>query len=107
MHTATRKLNIDTEKMFWILASTLLMLAFLYAYLVSTTIFNVAARQHDQVSLAALSSDTNDLEASYISLQNTITLQLAYSMGFKEVSNPQFLLRKGNDFDDLSFNSLH
>ena len=107
MHTATQKLNIDTQKLFWMLASILMLFVVLYAYLVGVTIFNVAARSHDQSKIVALSSKTSDLEASYISLQNNITLPLATSLGFQEVNNPQFLLRKTSDFAGLSFNSLH
>lgn len=39
-------------------------------------------------------SEVIDLEARYVALKGTITMELAESLGFKEVPNPKYITRK-------------
>jgi hypothetical protein len=88
--------HITTKKIFYTLSGVLMLLVLTYGYMLNTTILNVVARQKAQTQIALLSSDTSDLETSYIALQNDVSINLAYSLGFKDVSNPQFLYRNNS-----------
>ena len=87
---------ITAPKIFWTLSSVLMLLVLTYGYMLNATILNVVARQKSQNDIASLSSDIGNLETSYIALQNNVNIDLAYSMGFKDVSNPQFLYRNSS-----------
>ncbi|TAL49091.1 hypothetical protein EPN83_02345 [Patescibacteria group bacterium] len=79
---------------FWSSASVIALSLVFYVIAVNATVRNVAHRQKVSAELATLSSQVGELEFKYISLKNTITLSLARSMGFRTVSEPQFVSRK-------------
>lgn len=90
-------LHLNTEKnMFWALVVILFLCTGLYMYLVTTTIHNVVSRQNlenkaTQISLAIAKS-----EYQYIGLRNNITLSYAYSLGFRDISEKNFISRNSN-----------
>ena len=90
-----KALNLNTQKLFWIFSMLLFVLFMTYAYMVNTAIMSAVARQKAQINISKLSSDTSNLESQYISLKNSINLNLAYSMGFKNETNTRFIARKG------------
>jgi hypothetical protein len=92
----TKALQLNTEKIFWIFASVLFVLFLAYGYLVNTAILHAVARQKTQQQISLLSSQTADLETSYIALKNSVTLDLAYSLGFKNATNAHFITRKNS-----------
>lgn len=93
MKAKTAQLN--TEKIFWILAGIVFVLFMTYAYMVNAAIMGAVNRQKVQANISKLSSETSDLESQYISLKKDINLDLAYSLGFKNEANTQFIARKG------------
>ena len=95
MKAATAQLN--TQKIFWILSGVLFVLFMTYAYMVNAAIMSAVSRQKSQQQISSLSSDTANLESQYISIKNSINLELAYSMGFKNETNTRFIARKATE----------
>ena len=86
--------QLNTQKIFWILAGVLFMLFMVYAYMVNTAIMSAVDRQKAQTNISKLSSETSNLESQYISIKSSINLSLAYSLGFKNETNTRFIARK-------------
>jgi hypothetical protein len=86
------------KTIFWTLLGALLLCFGLYAYLISSTIHNVVARENleNQASVLTLAIGSNEFK--YISLRNNVTLPLAYSMGFKDVSDKTFVSRDSGNY---------
>lgn len=77
-----------------------------YMYAVNRTVFNVVAATKAEKSLAQSSASVADLESSYISLRNKITLDFAYTQGFQDASGQQIFITKKPIAKTLSFNAL-
>ncbi|MDD4988802.1 MAG: hypothetical protein PHV42_00010 [Candidatus Pacebacteria bacterium] len=90
---------------FWGAAFLLLVLLCSYAYLLNHTIRNVVERQKSGERIASLSSGVGELESRYITLKDSITLDLASSLGFQTVQNPVFISRTALS-KALSLNSV-
>lgn len=86
--------QINTQKLFWIFSITLFVLFMTYAYMVNAAIMGAVNRQKVQVNITKLASQTSNLETEYIALKNSINLELAYTLGFKNESNTRFVARK-------------
>jgi hypothetical protein len=94
-----RKLN--TRTIFFIVASLLVFLFVSYAYLVNKTIMNVVAREKTEKTYQKLSASIGDLEAKYLTAKSGVTIDLAYSKGFKD-AHPQFVKVSQN----IAYNSI-
>ncbi len=94
MKTATAQIN--TQKIFWAFSVVLFLMFMTYAYFVNAAIMAAVSRQKAQANISQLSSETSNLETQYISLKNSINLNLAYSLGFKNETNTRFIARKGS-----------
>lgn len=82
----------DTLKTaFWLLGVAVILCSLFYAYLVNKTVLNIVEREKSQQELVALHSRLGELEAEHIALKNKISPEFAATLGFKEVSNPQFI----------------
>lgn len=89
------------KTIFWTLLGTLLLCFGLYMYLINVTIHNVVAVENleNKASQLTLSLGTNEFK--YILMRNNVTLSLAYSLGFKDVSNKTFVSR--NSLNQVSY----
>jgi len=72
---------------------TLGMLALFYVFLLGSMVFNIVERKTLQVYDRSLSSEVGNLELEYLSLSQKIDLDLAYSLGFREIET-DFVMRK-------------
>ncbi len=97
------KLKINTNivnndnferKLFFALASILLILFASYVYFLGSITFNIVERNSLNVEIRNLSSAIGDMETKYLSLSNKVDLSLAGSLGFKEAKNTQFVSRE-------------
>lgn len=85
-------LQLHREKaIFWTLIGILFLCAGFYMYFISATIHNVVARQNLESQAATLSFSISNEEFQYIAARNQVTLPLAYSLGFKDVSAKTFI----------------
>lgn len=88
----SKVLQINNEKtIFWTLLTVFLLAIGLYIYLINSTVRNVVATQNIEGQIAQLNLAISNKEFSYINKRNTVTLNLAYSLGFKEVSAKTYL----------------
>ncbi len=72
---------------------TLGILAFFYVFLLGNMVFNIVERKALEGYAYALSNDVGDLELEYLSMSKKVDLNLAYSLGFKEIKT-KFVTRK-------------
>ncbi|TAK57892.1 hypothetical protein EPO17_00785 [Patescibacteria group bacterium] len=92
------------QKIFFGLIAILFILFSIYGFLLKTTVHNIVLRENFGKERATLVSHVADLNANYIALKNSITLEVAYSRGFKPASEPHFI-SKQNTAKTLSFNN--
>ena len=87
-------LQLNREKtIFWVLLGVLFLCASFYMYFVNSTIHNVVTRQNLEKESTQLTLKIGNEEFQYITMRNSITLPLAYSLGFKDVSVKIFISR--------------
>ncbi len=103
-----RILNIEysERKIFWCLILFVAVFSGLYMYLVNSTIVNVVGRQKIEKEISSINSRINDLESSYLSLNNQISFNYALSMGFVKLTSEKYVSRKALSAN-LSLNQLH
>jgi len=105
MTRKTRTISYDHRaRFFWIMTLASLLSLFVYIYAINATARNVAARQTLERQMAKTSTNLDSLEFTYIQLKNSITIELAYNQGFREVKNPLYVSRAPKA--SLSFNTL-
>lgn len=79
---------------FWVLAFMLSALVGVYIYSLNTAVMNVVKRGAMEKQISAFNSAIADLESNYISLKKNINLDMAYSLGYKEVEKTTYIPRK-------------
>lgn len=82
------------KTIFWGLLVILILSACFYMYLINTTVKNVVASQNLEAEATRINLSISNKEFQYIKSRNAITLNLAYSMGFKDVSAKTYLNEK-------------
>jgi hypothetical protein len=88
-------LQVNREKtIFWSLLLTLLLSIGFYMYLINTTVRNVVATQNLEAKISQLNLSISSKEFKYISDRNAVTLNLAYSMGFKDIESKTYIKEK-------------
>jgi hypothetical protein len=88
--------NSEPLKMWiWSLTAIFVVCLFSYVYFVRGAIVNIVERQNMEKTLATLTSQVSDLESQYIIAKNSVTPELAKSLGFVAVSdsNQKFVVR--------------
>lgn len=63
----------------------------LYFYFVASTVFNVAGRANVENELRVVKSNLSELEIEYLATGNSISLDLARSMGYEEANKAVFV----------------
>ena len=97
-------LQLNTEKnIFWTLVGILVLCAGFYMYSVTTTIHNVVAEQNLQTEASQITFKLSSEEFAYIGLENNITLAYAYSLGYKDATDKNFIsLNPGTELSYLT-----
>ncbi len=103
--THIEKLNNQQKALFWIAIAAAFLCAILYGYFLNAAIVNVVEREKAEEKMARLNSQIADLEFSYISLKNVISLDLAYSLGYQNAEGAKFISRKSGG-KEISFNQI-
>lgn len=94
------KLNIKSSAIAWgEVSSTTMHIALgvlgitmaFYFYLVASTIFNVAGRANVENELRIVKSSLSEIELEYLASGNSISLDLARSLGYQEANNAVFV----------------
>ena len=90
MTEAIQQLNKE-KTIFWTLSAILILSLGFYTYFINMTVRNIAVRQNLEEKSTQLLTSNSALEFKYISARNNITLPLAYSLGFKDISSKSFV----------------
>jgi len=88
-------LQLNNDKiLFWIISFCVGLLLSLYAYSANSLVFIVMEGNNSDKSISELNLRIGDLEFQYITLRNSINLELAYNLGFKEALKPTYITTK-------------
>ncbi len=79
------------------LAVVLVLLCISYGYYLNSAISRVVAREAAVDRISDLDARLSELEFSYIALQNSIDINVAYSHNFVDAQPPIFISRNPND----------
>ena len=91
-------LELNREKtIFWTLLGVLLLSVGFYVYFINTTVHNIVSRQNLENEVSKLTLTISNEEFQYITKSNAITLQLAYSLGFKDTLVKTYISRKSEN----------
>ena len=87
-------LQLNREKtIFWALLGIIFLCASFYMYFINITVYNTVSRQNLEKESTQLTLKIGNEEFQYITMRNSVTLPLAYSLGFKDVSVKIFISR--------------
>ena len=81
--------------MFWALLGILILSVGFYLFCINNTVRNVVSRENLESEANKITLDISDKEFQYISMRNSVTIDLAYTLGFKDVSQKTFI-KKGS-----------
>lgn len=88
-------LQLNREKtIFWSLLAILVLCAAFYMYCINTTVHNIVIRQNLENDASSLALTIGSEEFRYISMRNGVTLAMAYSLGFADVTEKTFISKK-------------
>ena len=90
-HTTTHTLE---KRIFWTILLLLASLVVLYIYFVSKSIVNVIVREEIEQDIVAMQTEISELESMYLQQKNRINMPLAQSLGFRELPEREFVVRK-------------
>jgi hypothetical protein len=65
-------------------------------YFINATVHNVVARQNLEAEASTLTLAIGNKEFQYITERNNVTLQVAYAMGFKDVTAKTFISKNSS-----------
>jgi hypothetical protein len=100
MKSVVLKLNNEDLKknIFWFSLSIIVISMIFYVYFVISTVKNVVARDNIEIKNSELALLIGSKEFDFINLKNNVTLSLAESKGFKEVSDKVYITSKSLGF---------
>ncbi len=75
------------KKIMLVLLAIIVMLCFSYAYMVNKTVWNVVTRKNTTAKISAVTNQVSQLEYSYITLKNAVSINNAYALGFKDAND--------------------
>ena len=89
----TQKIQqLNTKKnIFRALVAVAIVSAGMYLFFMNNAVFNALERERAGREISTVSAEVADMEQSYLSLKNNITLAVAYERGFKEVSHISYV----------------
>jgi len=93
MRERIQSIHNPERKVFAIFIVLALLLCAAYGYFLHRAISNVMARENTLKEVASLDIRLNELEFSYIALQNSVSLEDAYERGFVDIEAPVFVSR--------------
>jgi len=80
-------------------------LAFFYVFFLGNMVFNIVERKTLEKYALTLSNEVGNLELEYFSVSQKVDLNLAYSLGFKEIKT-KFATRKALGSINIAKNEI-
>ena len=88
-------LEINKSKnIFWMLLFGIALSLSFYIYSVSQTTFNIVNREKLENDMLEIRFSLSDLESRYMAKKNSVNLEYAYSIGFKDASAVKYISKK-------------
>ncbi len=84
------------EKAFWVLCLVCLCSVIFYIYAINATAHHIAVRENLEDKVAELALQLSTLEFAAISLKNSITMERASELGFRETKTPLYISKTPN-----------
>ena len=84
-------LDKNGKTLFWSFFCMVLLMTAGYVYLIQTATQNGVRWGKAEQTIASLGATVSELESTYLSLKQSITLSLAYAKGFKDVKAVRFI----------------
>ncbi len=84
------KIEYREKKIFWSLFSVFVFFIISYGFLLNGAIMNAVSKQNIEDQMTSLGSDVNSLESQYLGMENGISMDLAMSRGFVQISSDKF-----------------
>lgn len=94
-HTIARTV-FQREKIVLSLIGLSLVFGTYYAVLISQTVLNAVKEREAQALIQELQKDIAELELAYIENENSLNMDYAYALGFRDVESRQFVTRTTN-----------
>lgn len=88
------KTSKTEKRIFYILVSFLVIVSVFYVYFLGSTVQNTAKRSNIENEIKTMGSQISGLELEYLSTKNNLTLDYAYSIGFKDVKKVNYISKK-------------
>ncbi len=82
------------------------LLSICYVVFLGNMVLNIVERRTLEAEARTLSSEVSDLELTYLSMSNSIDVNLSHSLGFEE-AKPNFATRKPLTALGLGYNNLN
>lgn len=82
-----------------------LLLAALYGVLVRSAVLNVVEREQVEAEITRLVTHIGELEFDYIDQKNDVTIDLAYEMGYSDITDTSYISRN-SAVSVLSYNQV-
>ena len=87
------KISRIEKRIFYVAVFLFIFVSIFYAYFVNQTIRNVAKRENIESEIKMATSNMSELESQYLSKKNNLTLNYAYSIGFKKVNEINYIYK--------------
>ncbi len=84
-------MDTNGKTVFWSFVCMLFFMVTCYVYLINTATRNGVSWSKTEESIASIGSHVSELESSYLSLKQSVTLSLAYAKGFEDVKAVRFI----------------
>ncbi|MEK7575783.1 MAG: hypothetical protein AAB491_01715 [Patescibacteria group bacterium] len=84
------------RKLFGLLIFSAILMISLYMYFMSVTVIKTVERKENIMIIQGLNSDNQALEESYFSILNKFNKDYAYSLGFVDQKNTDFVFKSGS-----------
>ncbi len=104
MKNITKYIRISEKHVVVFLVGTILFLAGMYGFLVSSSIVNVVVRKEIEQEISRSYSRMSEIESEYLLLTNAITPSLAHELGFSDIQNKVFVTRTSVTRNELTLN---
>src|SRR3989338_2365277 len=81
----------NRKQLFWLLTCLVLLFASCYVYFVNTAALNGVRCGVAEQEITTLGGEVSELESTYLSLKQSVTLSLAYERGFEDIGAVKFI----------------
>lgn len=88
-------ISLGHGRMFYVLAGLAAASFVLYLFFIGQTVFKLVAEKNITVQNRALSTEISQLELETLSLNDTISIERAYELGFVDAKKTEYVAKTG------------